>query len=175
MNKHIIIVIIASITIVGVVGYSALNIYAAHQLQFRAAEVGLFRSFELINGGKMSLCNPLPIPVSFNEVNIIMIFQGENKGTLKIQNIVLAPNSDKIVQGKFSTETLPDVQEAMYLTMHFDGMFRDEAPVRIDARKMEIVSEISTQLLGFPYTVTTHYPEFAFWEIMDSTDGRYSC
>ena len=46
-------------------------------------------------------------------------------------------------------------EEIQYLSMHFDAMFLDTIPVRIDPTKMVIITETQLQIVGFiPFSVT---------------------
>ena len=66
MNKHTLIVIGASIIIIGVIGFGVWNIFAADQIQFKVANEDNFRYFGLINQEKISFCKlfEIPFPVS---------------------------------------------------------------------------------------------------------------
>ena len=172
MDKHTVIVIVASIIIVSIVGYGAWNIYAANQIQFQAANQNNFRFFGFINEEKISICNPLPFYTSFNNFKIKMNFEGRDVGELNFPEVSLAPNSEITTQGKFTTEVFEEVQ---YLSMHFDAMFMDTIPQRIDLRKMMINTEIQIQIIGFiPISVSNQYSALEFWEMMNSSD-EYSC
>jgi hypothetical protein len=173
MNKHSVIVIIASIVIAGTLVFTALNIYAADQIQLRVTDQEGFRYFKLINDGMISICNPLPFYASFNDFNIIMFYEGNNKGTFSVQGIVLEPNSGITTRGKFSSDSFEEVQ---YLSLHYDAQFSGTGPIRIDPAKLEIVTEIHTPIVGFiPFSVTNQYSGLKFWEMMNSDSEEYSC
>ena len=173
MNKHTVIVIIAAVVIVGTLGFTAWNIVIAEQIQFRPASDGTFSYFSLINQEKLSICNPSPIYATFNEVKISMIYEGRNIGTVEFPGVIIDPDSAIIKDGKFRTEAFEEIQ---YLSMHFDGMFMDAIPTRIDLVKMEIITDIQTQIMGFiPYSVTKHYQGLEFWEMMNGNTESYSC
>src|SRR3972149_7406939 len=118
MNKHSVIVIIASIVIAGTLVFTALNIYAAHQIRLGVTDQQEgFRYFKLINDGIISICNPLPFYARFNDFNIIMFYEGNNKGTFSVQGIGLDPNSAVTTRGKFRSDSFEEVQ---YLSLHYD-------------------------------------------------------
>jgi len=172
MNKHTIIVIVASIVIILAIGFSAWNIFSADQIQFKAVKQN-FSYFHLINNGKISMCNPLPFPANFNDVKISMFFDGRNIGVLGISEIQLEPNSETKVQGKFTSETF---KEAQYLSLHFDSMYNDVIPTRIDQEKMIVVTEIQTKIIGvIPYFTTNQHAGLEFWKMMEDSSKKYSC
>jgi len=173
MNKHSVIVIIASIVIAGTLVFTALNIYTADQIQLRATDQEGFRYFKLINDGMISICNPLPFYASFNDFNIIIFYEGNNKGTFSVQGIVLEPNSDITTRGKFRSDSFEEVQ---YLLLHYDAQFSGTGPIRIDPEKLEIVTEIHTPIIGYiPFSVTNQYSGLEFWEMMNNDSEEYSC
>ncbi len=102
-----------------------------------------------------------------------MIFDQKDKGILSIQGASLSPLSTTTLEGKFSSETFEEVQ---YLSMHFDGMFGGALPIRIDPKRFDIVTEISTPILGIiPYSITQQYSGLDFWNMMNDKDGQFSC
>ena len=95
----------------------------------------------------------------------------ETLPTIDFQGAVLDPNSDIKKTGEFTTQNFEEVQ---YLSMHFDAMFTNTIPVRIDPSNMVITTDIQTQLFGFiPYSVTNQYSAFEFSEMMNDED--YAC
>ena len=172
MNKHTIIVIAASIVIVASIGFSAWNVFSADYLQFKAVKQN-FSYFDLINNGQISICNPLPFSASFNNVKISMIFDGRDIGVLNASDVILESNSETKIQGKFTSET---AKEAQYLSLHFDSMYNDVIPTRIDQEKMTVLTEIQTKIIGIiPYSITDQYPGLEFWKMMEDVDDEYSC
>ena len=166
MNKHTIIVIIASVLIAGTVGFTFLNAVLAEQIQFTVTDQDDFRYFGLINEEKILLCNPTPFYTSFDNFQIRMVYEKRDVGKLSFPGAFVAPNSNVTKQGKFTTNAFEEVQ---YLSMHFDSMFLGTIPVRIDPTKMIIVTEIQTKIIGvIPYTITNQYSALEFWEMMNS-------
>ncbi len=173
MNKHTVIVIISSIVIAGPFVFAGWNIFAAEQVQFAGIEQERFNYFDMTNDSEIKVCNPSPFYVVFNKINIIMIFDQRDKGILSIQGVTLSPLSTTTLEGKFSSETFEEVQ---YLSMHFDGMFGGSLPTRIDPKRFDIVTEISTPILGIiPYSITQQYSGLDFWNMMNDKDGQFSC
>jgi len=101
MNKHTVIVIIASFVIAGPFVYAALNISAAQQVQFVGSEEKRFSYFDMINDGEINVCNPNPFYVVFDKMDIIMIFEQRDKGLLSIQGTTLPPLSITTLEGKY--------------------------------------------------------------------------
>jgi len=159
------IVIIGTVVIASTFAYSGWNIYAVDQLQFSMADKEKFNYFDMINGAKVSVCNPLPFFVNFNEFNIVMIFEGNEKGTFTVQGITLPPLSSLELEGKFSSEAF---EESQYLAMSFDGIFGGALPVRIDPSRLTIATETETPIIGvIPYFVTNQYSGFDFYNMMN--------
>jgi hypothetical protein len=149
-----------------------LNIYSANQIQFRIENQDDFRYFGLINEEKISICNPSPFYTSFNNLKIKMNFEGRDIGELNFPGKMISPNSEITADGKFTTEVFEEVQ---YLSMHFDAMFMDTIPQRIDPSKMAIITEIQVQIIGIiPVLISNQYSALEFWEMMNS-NMEYSC
>ena len=173
MNKHTVIVIIASFIIAGPFVFAAWNIYAVQQIQFVGTEEKKFNYFDMINYGKINVCNPNPFYVVFDKMDIIMIFEQKDKGLLSIQGTSLPPLSVTTLEGKFTSETFQEVQ---YLSMHFDVMFGGSAPIRIDPSKFAIATETHTPIMGIiPYSVTQQYSGLDFWNMLNDKDEQFSC
>ncbi len=173
MNKHTVIVIIASFVIATPFVFAAMNIYAAEQVQFAGIEQERFNYFDMINYREIKVCNPSPFYVVFNNINIIMIFDQNDKGILSIQGTTLPPLSITTLEGKFSSETFEEVQ---YLAMHFDVIFGGTAPIEIDPNRFDIIIEISAPIMGMiPYSITQQYSGLDFWNMMNDKDGQFSC
>ena len=173
MDKHSIIVIIASIIIAIPFVYSGMNIYAVNQLQMHGTDEGIFRFFDMINGGSIELCNPSPFFVSFNKLSIVTYFDSYEKGTFSSKPISLSPLSSAVINGTFSSESF---SEAQYLALHFDGIFGGSVPERIDPRRLVITTEIETPIIGLiPYTVTKQYSGLFFWETLNGDIGEFNC
>ena len=173
MDKHTIIVIIASIVIAAPFVYSGWNIYASNYLQLHGTDEERFRFFDMISDGSIEVCNPFPFFVNFDKFSIVTYFDSSNKGTFSSKSVMLPPFSSIVVNGTFSSETFSEVQ---YLALHFDGMFSGSAPERIDPRRLIIVTEIETPIIGIiPYTVTKQYSGLYFWDTLNGDIGEFNC
>jgi len=174
LNKHSIIVIIASFVIAGPFVFSAWNIFAVDQIQFLGKETAAgFSYFDIINNGEINVCNPLPFQIIINKIDFVMFFEQKNKGIFSIQDATLLPSSITTLKGKFTSETFAEVQ---YLSMHFDGMFSGATPIRIDPSKFAIVTEIHTPIINvIPYSITKQYSGLDFWNMMNENKEKISC
>ncbi len=173
MDKHTLIVIIAVIVIAIPFVYSGLNIYAASQLQFHGTDEDRFRFFDMINDGSIKACNPSPFFGNFNKLSIVTYFDSDNIGTFSSKPISVSPLSSVVIDGMFSSESFP---EAQYFALHFDGIFSGSSPERIDPRRLMIVTEIETPIIGIiPYTITKQYSGLYFWETLNGDIGEYNC
>ena len=169
MDKHTIIVIIASVLIAGTLGFTFGNIFLIEQVGFGLSNQKDFRFFGLINEEEIVICNPSPFYTSFNNLKIKMSFEGREIGEISFPGIFLEPNSNTTKKGEFNTQSFEEVQ---YYSMHFDAMFLNTIAQRIEPSKMIIQTEIQTQILGFiPYTVTNQYAALEFWEMMNSDEN----
>ena len=145
------------------------NVFSAEQIQFRAVNQEDFRYFGFINEENISICNPTSFYTSLNNFKIKMIFEGREIGELNFPRVMLAPNSDITMKGKFTTEVF---EEAQYLSMHFDSMFMDTIATRINPTKMTINTEAQILIIGFiPFSVTKDYSALEFWEMMNSDEN----
>ena len=173
MDKHTAIVIVASIVIAIPFVYSGWNIYALEQLQIKGIEEDRFRFFDMINSETIEICNPMPFFVNFQEYNIVIFFNEANKGAYSIDSNTFSPFSSKIVNGTFSSDIF---SEAQYLALHFDGMFSDSTPERIDPRQMKIITQIEAPIIGvIPYSIINQYSALYFWDELNEKIGEYSC
>ena len=173
MDKHTVIVIIASIAIVGTIGVSVWNVLAAEQIQIKAVNEGYFSYFDLMNNGEILICNPLSMPVSFSQMQISMIYVDEKIGWVQFPGVTVEAQSEIREKGRFGTS---DFKQAQYLALHFDGMYNGVIPSRIDLENITIRTEIDSLVLGFiPYSTVKQYPGLDFWFLMNDKNNDYSC
>jgi len=172
MNKHSVIVIIASVVIASTVGFSGWNVYAADQLQIQGPE-GRFSYYEMMSDGKIVICNPLPFFVTVNKFDIKIFFEEKDEGTYSIIAATIPPSSSTVLNGTFKSEIF---LEAQYLFLHFDGMFSGASPLRIDPNKFSIVTVSQTPIIGIiPYSVNKQYSGLEFWNMMNGKIGEFQC
>ena len=172
MNKHTIIVIIASIVIAGTVGYSLWNVFAIYNIQIASAEKGQFAYFDLMNNGKISMCNALPFYVNIDKFEITIFYNNEHKGTFTANSLSIPPQTSQIVEGEFRSEYFVDSQ---YLFLHLDGEFSGTQPIRIDPAKMFVVTSVDTPIIGvIPYTISNQFTGFDFYNMMKNREN-FSC
>ena len=169
MNKHTVIVIVASVVIFGTVGVSLWNIFAVPQLQLHGNN-GIFRFYEFItNEDKLLICNPFPFFTSFNQLTVSLLFEETPKGVFTINGLTIPPHNHVVVDGKFTSDTY---SEAQYLAMHFDTMFQGDSPIRIDPRKLTVDTEFQVMILGIiPYNVIQHYSGIGFYNMLNEDAG----
>ena len=173
MNKHTIIVIIASVVIAAPFIYAAWNIVSLENLELRSSEHGRFSFFEISNNRAIEVCNPTSAYLSFNKLTITMFYQNDNEGTYTIPGQSLPPSSLSLLDGSFRSELYA---ESQYTFLHMDAQFAGTAPIRLDPNEMFVVTDIHTSILGFiPYKVTKQYYAFDFYNIMNEKEGTFSC
>lgn len=169
MNKHSIIVIIASIIILGTVGHSIWNIYATNELQLSVNGETFRYNKAMTNEDKFVMCNPLPLPVNFNQFGITVFFEDKVQAVFNIEGTTIPPNSSKVLESTFFTE---EYTESQYLLMHFDHTFEGNQ-IRIDPKKMTIETEFQTPFLGMiPFSNTHQFTSFDFWNMLNEKDSK---
>jgi len=118
------------------------------------------------------MCNNLPLPTSFNQLDIDYLFEGNSKGIFHIPGETIYPNSSVTSKGKFTSETF---SEAQYLAMNFDSMFQGDSPIRIDPKKLTINTDFRIMILGvIPYTITHQYSGIGFYNMLNE-DTAFDC
>ena len=173
MNKHTIVVIVASIIIIGSIGFSGWNIFASEQIQMKAIKEGYFSYFDLINNEQVLFCNPSSLPANFKEIRVSMNYVDENIGVIHFSDVSLDSNSEIKKQGKFYAD---DSKQIQYLALHFDGMYNGVIPTRIDSNSITIVTEIDSMVFGFiPFTTVNQHPGLEFWSLMNNQNADYNC
>ncbi|QLH06336.1 hypothetical protein [Nitrosopumilus ureiphilus] len=169
MEKQKIISFIAIIIIIGTVGYSLLNVYALEQLEWGGRD-NLFRFFSFYTvDDTINICNNSLIPASFNELDILIYFEKKLLGTYVIDSASIMPNSIFEVNGEYSSESL---EYSQTLFMHFDHLFSgSDNTVRIDPRKMDVITQYQTTIIGIPYSVSEQYTAFDFWNMLNDEEN----
>ena len=169
MEKQKIIGFIAIIVIIGTVGSSLLNVYALEQLEFGGID-NLFRFFSFYTvDDTINICNNSLIPANFNKLNILIYFEKELLGTYVIDSVTLMPNSVVIANGKYVSDSL---EYSQTLFMHFDHLFSgSDDTIRIDPRKMDVVTQFQTTIIGIPYIISEQYNAFDFWNMLNDEEN----
>ena len=153
MEKHKIVGFISMIIIVGVFGYSLLNIFTLEQLEL-GGEDNLFRFFEMSSANaKINICNNSFFPVNFDQFNIEIYYEKEFLGIFVVNSASISPNSVYEAYGEYTSSSMAQSQT---LFMHFDHLFsQSDTTVRIDPRKMDVVTQFQTTIVGIPYSVSS--------------------
>jgi len=168
MEKQTIIGLISIVVISGTVSYSLLNIYALEQLELSGIDKN-FRYFVMSTDDKIKICNSLFVPANFNQFYINVYFEKELLGTFKVGSTNIMPNSYVEAEGKYVSESMAQSQS---LFMHFDHLFsQSDTTVRIDPRKMDIMTEFQTSIIGIPYTISKQYTSFDFWNMLNDKNN----
>jgi hypothetical protein len=168
MDKHSLIVVIASIVILETIGYSIWNIYATGELQLGVDGETFRYNKAMTNENKFSMCNPLPLPVSFNQFHITVFFEGKVQAVFNIDGTTIQPKSSIVLDSEFITE---EYEESQYLLMHFDHTFEGNT-IRIDPKKMTVGTQFQTPILGIiPFSTTNQYTSFDFWNMLNEKEN----
>ena len=170
MEKQKIISFVAIMIVVILVGYSLLNVYALEQLELGKSD-DLFRFFSFMtDDSAINICNNSLIPANFNELDIVIYFEEKPLGTYVIDSASIMPNSIFEANGVYSSDS---VAYSQTLFMHFDHLFSgSDDTIRIDPRKMDIVTQFQTTIVGIPYVVTEQYNAFDFWNMVNDDKNR---
>lgn len=169
MEKQKIISFIAIIIIIGTIGYSLLNVYALEQLEFGGIDDS-FRFFTFYTAdGTINICNSSLLPANYNELDIQIYFEKKLLGTYVINSASIMPNSIFEANGEYSSESL---EYSQTLFMHFDHLFSgSDDTIRIDPRKMDVVTQFQTTIIGIPYVVSEQYTAFDFWNMLNDEEN----
>ena len=172
MEKQKIISFVAIMIVVILVGYSLLNVYALEQLELGKND-DLFRFFSFMTvDSAINICNNSLIPANFNELDIVVYFEKKPLGTYVIDSASIMPNSIFEAKGVYSSDS---VAYSQTLFMHFDHLFSgSDDTIRIDPRKMDIVTQFQTTIVGIPYVVSEQYNAFDFWNMVND-DENLTC
>lgn len=173
MNRHTIIVIISCVVIASTIGYSILNLLNVESLQFRVAGKEGFNLFSLISGTKLKVCNPSNLPITFNSYEISSTYNGDRLGTFHLEGSQILPKSSMVLQGEFDAE---NKKTANIMSLFLDSEIQGKDVSRVDAKKLGIVTELKTNLLGIiPYTVSNNYDGTEFFDLMNGKDISFEC
>ena len=163
MNKHTMITIIATVTIIVPFVYSAMNIYAAEQLKYNWNKPEDFAFFDVLNGGNIQLCNTVPYYANFKNLQITIIYDEKSRGEFSINDIGIDGLQSKIMKGKFHSD---DFLESQHLFMTMDFQFNG-GDMRVDSSKLFVIVSIDTPIIGIiPYTTTNQYSGIEFDQLM---------
>lgn len=167
MNKSSITAIVAVVVIVGTVGYSFLNVYAADNLQFRWNQKQGFDFVQLLNGGTVQLCNATPIPLDFKNFEIEPYHRDQKIGTYHIDATVLQPFEPKHNAGKI--KNVNDQLVSIFLESNL-GTQRN-----LDLDKISVDTKVNVAIVGvIPYTLEKTYSGGDFVSIMNH-ENRFDC
>ena len=164
MDKYSIITIIALIVITAPVLYGIWGIYSVEQIQLITPNES-FSYFEMANDEQINLCNPLPFFVSFQSMNVEILYKGDVKGVFKIGPTTLEPYTSKTFELNFSSNSF---SESQYLFMHMDGQFDGEVPIRLNPNEMEIKITLDSRIIGIiPFQTIITQSAFEFTNKMN--------
>lgn len=171
MNRHTLIAVAASAVIAGTAAYAAAGAAALEGVQFRWSGQDGFGYVALVNGGYVDVCNPHPIPVRLDGLEIKVRHQGGDFGSLDVGGAVIGPGGEASLYGDGE---LSDPRAGI-LAAYTDAGAGGAELARFDPGDVEAAATARTHVFGFiPYSVTH---EYAGGEFFDAMDGRadYGC
>lgn len=172
VNKHSIIVIIASIVIVGAFAYSFVNALSLENIEFRWNQNGSFDYIVMMHGGNVQLCNTSEFPVSTNGINMELYFDNQKLGTYFVEPVTINPNSMIEVNGISNMKDNSSPIMLLFMNTEFAGT--DIA--RIDSSKMFVQINYNANVLGFiPITISKVYSGYDFYQIMNDVNNEFPC
>lgn len=165
MEKQKIIVLTSIIIIISTAGYSLVNVYTLENLELKGVD-NLFRFFVMSTAdNKIIICNPTFIPGNFNQFEVQIYFEKKLLGTYVINSASIMSNSSFEINGEYISDSMAQSQS---LFMIFDHLFSgSDDTVRIDPRKMDVVTQFQTTIIGIPYQVTEQYTAQDFWNMLN--------
>lgn len=164
MNKYSVISAIAIAVIMIPILYGIWGMYSIEQLQIRT-EKDQFSYFDFANNEKIKICNPTSFFVTFSGLSIDVYYLNDIKGDFKMGPNTLDPNSSKILEMNFSSNSF---SEAQYLFMHMDGQFDGEVPIRLNPNEMKVSTTFETKIIGvIPFEQTVTKSAFEFTQMMN--------
>lgn len=172
VNKHSIIVIIASIVIVGTFAYSFANASSLENIEFRWNQKGSFDYIVMMHGGKIQLCNTSEFPVSTSGIIMDLYFDNQKLGTFSVEPVTINANSMIEVDGSSDMKERSSPIMLLFMNTEFAGT--DIA--KIDSSKMFVQVNYNTTVLGFiPITVSDVYSGYEFYQIMNGINDNFQC
>lgn len=172
VNKHSIIVIIASIIIIGTFAYSFVNALSLENVEFRWHQKGSFDFIGMMHGGKIQLCNTSEVPISISGINMDLYFNNQKLGTYSVEPVAIKENSSVEVNGR------SDMKEKLSQIMLFfmDTEFSGTDIARVDSNRMFVQVNYNTSILGFiPITVSDVYSGYEFHQTMNDVNDSFQC
>lgn len=168
MDKHKIIPIIALSVIIGILGFSFLNVYGLEKIELSGIKKD-FRFYDLSNNDKIKMCNNSFIPVHFNHFKVIFFYENKILGYFIVDAKNILPYSVLDADGKYLSDSRAQSQ---YLFMHFDHLFSgDDNTIRIDPRNLVVSTEFQTSVIGFPYLITKQSSGLDFWNMLNEKNN----
>ena len=172
VNKHSIIVIIASIVIVGTFTYSLVNALSLENIEFRWHQKGSFDFITMMHGGKIQLCNTAELPVSVNGINMDLYFDNQKLGTYLVEPVAIKGNSMVEVNGRSDMKE----KSTQIMLLFMDTEFSGTDIARVDSNRMYVQVNYNTSILGFiPFTVSNAYSGYEFHQTMNDADNSFAC
>ncbi|RDJ32562.1 MAG: hypothetical protein DWQ18_07100 [Crenarchaeota archaeon] len=172
VNRHSIIVIIASIVIVGTLAYSFVNATSVENIEFRWNQNSSFDYIVMMHGGKIELCNASEFPVTVRAINMDLYFDNQKLGTFTVEPVTI--NSNSMIEATGISDMKENSSPIMLLFMNTEFAGTDIA--RIDSNKMFVQVNYNTSILGFiPLVVSEVYSGYEFYQIMNGEIDSFHC
>lgn len=169
MNKHTLIVIVASIVIAGTILYSFFGVNGINDIQMRWYQKG-FDYTTMITGGKIELCNPTQTPININHIEMNLLYQNNEFGKITSDGMVLFPSKSGYIEAKNQFSSSDDS-----LSMNLD-MSSPDSIMKLNSDQIQVIVNYETRFLGFiPYSVTKNYDGIEFEKIMNQVNNEFAC
>lgn len=166
MNWHAVVAAASSAVIAGSVAYALLGAAALDSVQFKWAGGG-FGYMSMINGGYVEVCNPSPLPVLLDSLEISAAYRGQDFASFRAEGGVIGPGGAGVLLG----EGEPLGAGADVLSM-YTGPESGGADSGFGAGA---TSTLSTLVFGaIPHSVTREHTVDEFFAMMEGGPG-YGC
>lgn len=171
MNRHALVAAASSAVIAGSVAYALLGAAALDSVQFKWAGESGFGYMSMINGGYVEVCNPSPLPVLLDRLEISAAHQGRDFASFSAEGGVIGPGEAGVLLGEGESLGAGVNVLSMYVDSEAGG-----ADLRgFDSGEAGASSTLSTLVFGaIPHSVTREYSVDEFFGMMEG-ELDYGC
>ena len=163
MNRHALVAAASSAVIAGSAAYALLGAAALSDVQFRWGDPDGFGYVALASGGLVEVCNPSPLPVRLDRLEIGVAYQGGEFASFGAPGGIIGPGESALLRGDGEARGA--------------GIFSGYGgPGGFDEGDIEAGSTARTLVFGLiPHSVTREYSGSEFAEMMEGRDPGYAC
>jgi hypothetical protein len=148
------------------------NSYALNNLQFRVREVTNFDYNSLSSSMRLDACNPTAFPASFDKVETVMNYQGEDFARMSIAGSTVFPYQSTSLDGKLALNADKVSGLVIALAAALSGQ-----NTAYDENELSLTMRVDARILGvIPYSQTHQYTFSEFRQVMGAQPGQeFAC